>query len=118
MSRGGERCACFGRRIVHDRFGFAGSRRSGGVAERRSLSSGHDVKRALACADGVVRWPGQSGLTFVPDQFIGRLRLLRIVLRDADGTRTRFGRVAWWERSFRKQLTSACAERHSRGCGV
>jgi len=28
------------------------------------------AKRALACADGVVRWPGQRGLSFVPDQFM------------------------------------------------
>lgn len=26
--------------------------------------------RALACADGVVRWPGVDGLTFVPDQLM------------------------------------------------
>ena len=26
--------------------------------------------RALAIADGVVRWPGQDGLTFVPDEYI------------------------------------------------
>jgi len=26
--------------------------------------------RALACADGVVRWPGVDGLTFVPDELI------------------------------------------------
>ena len=71
MSRGGERCACFGRRVADHRFGFAGSRCSGGVAERRSLSSCHEVKRALACADGVVRWPGQRGLTLVSDQFMG-----------------------------------------------
>jgi hypothetical protein len=27
--------------------------------------------QALACADGVVRWPGVDGLTFVPDWLIG-----------------------------------------------
>jgi hypothetical protein len=26
--------------------------------------------RALACADGVVRWPGQDELTFVPDKYM------------------------------------------------
>jgi hypothetical protein len=26
--------------------------------------------RALACADGVVEWPGQEGLSFVPDQLM------------------------------------------------
>jgi glyoxylase-like metal-dependent hydrolase (beta-lactamase superfamily II) len=26
--------------------------------------------RALACADGVVEWPGSQGLTFVPDQLM------------------------------------------------
>lgn len=26
--------------------------------------------RALACADGVVRWPGHEGLTFVPDSLM------------------------------------------------
>lgn len=26
--------------------------------------------RALACADGVVRWPGKSGLAFVPDEYM------------------------------------------------
>jgi hypothetical protein len=26
--------------------------------------------RALACADGVVRWPGSEGLTFVPDYLL------------------------------------------------
>jgi hypothetical protein len=26
--------------------------------------------RALACADGVVRWPGVEGLTFVPDELM------------------------------------------------
>jgi hypothetical protein len=26
--------------------------------------------RALACADGVVRWPAQSGLAFVPDELM------------------------------------------------
>ena len=28
------------------------------------------ARGALACADGVVRWPGQDGLTVVPDQFL------------------------------------------------
>jgi hypothetical protein len=45
--------------------------------------SGHDVKRALACADGVVRWPGQSGLTFVPDQFMDDPEQTKAGLRDA-----------------------------------
>jgi len=30
--------------------------------------------RALACADGVVRWPGRDGLSFVPDEVHGRPR--------------------------------------------
>jgi hypothetical protein len=28
------------------------------------------ARGALACADGVVRWPGQDELAFVPDQFL------------------------------------------------
>jgi hypothetical protein len=28
------------------------------------------AQRALVCADGVVRWPGKDGLSFVPDNFM------------------------------------------------
>jgi hypothetical protein len=41
------------------------------------------AKRALACADGVVRWPGQSGLAFVPDQFMDDPEQTKAGLRDA-----------------------------------
>ncbi|HEY8803037.1 MAG TPA: hypothetical protein VIN00_08165, partial [Candidatus Dormibacteraeota bacterium] len=39
--------------------------------------------RALACADGVVRWPGQDGLAFVPDQFMDEPQQTKAALRDA-----------------------------------
>jgi hypothetical protein len=39
--------------------------------------------RALACADGVVRWRGQDELTFVPDQLMDEPAATRAGLRDA-----------------------------------
>jgi hypothetical protein len=39
--------------------------------------------RALACADGVVRWPGRDELTFVPDQFMDEPEQTKADLRDA-----------------------------------
>ncbi len=39
--------------------------------------------RALACADGVVRWPGQDGLTFVPDQLMDEPEQTKAGLRDS-----------------------------------
>lgn len=42
--------------------------------------------RALACADGVVRWPGSDGLAFVPDQLMD------------DPARTRAGLAAAYRR--------------------
>jgi hypothetical protein len=39
--------------------------------------------RALACADGVVRWPGVEGLTFVPDSLMDEPEQTRAGLRDA-----------------------------------
>jgi hypothetical protein len=39
--------------------------------------------RALACADGVVRWPGDGALTFVPDQFMDAPEKTKQGLRDA-----------------------------------
>jgi hypothetical protein len=39
--------------------------------------------RALACADGVVRWPGVEGLTFVPDFLIDDPADTKRALRDA-----------------------------------
>ena len=39
--------------------------------------------RALACADGVVRWPGVDGLTFVPDWLMDEPDQTKIGLRDA-----------------------------------
>lgn len=39
--------------------------------------------RALACADGVVRWPGQEGLAFVPDQLMDDPEQTKAGLRDA-----------------------------------
>ena len=41
------------------------------------------AKRALACADGVVRWPGKSGLSFVPDQFMDDPEQTKAGLRDS-----------------------------------
>ena len=39
--------------------------------------------RALACADGVVRWPGVEGLTFVPDWLMDDPSATKDGLRDA-----------------------------------
>jgi hypothetical protein len=39
--------------------------------------------RALACADGVVRWPGTSGLTFVPDDLMDDPERTKAGLREA-----------------------------------
>ncbi len=39
--------------------------------------------RALACADGVVRWPGQDELAFVPDRFMDEPAQTKARLRDA-----------------------------------
>lgn len=39
--------------------------------------------RALACADGVVRWRGQDELTFVPDQFMDDPERTKAGLREA-----------------------------------
>ena len=39
--------------------------------------------RALACADGVVRWPGVDGLTFVPDWLMDEPSATKEGLRDA-----------------------------------
>jgi hypothetical protein len=39
--------------------------------------------RALACADGVVRWPGVDGLTFVPDSLMDDPEQTKRGLRDA-----------------------------------
>jgi hypothetical protein len=39
--------------------------------------------RALACADGVVRWPGQDELRFVPDAFMDEPAKTKEGLRDA-----------------------------------
>jgi len=44
--------------------------------------SAHD---ALACADGVVRWPGDERLTFVPDRFMDDPEQTKSALRDAYG---------------------------------
>ena len=41
--------------------------------------------RALACADGVVRWPGQEQITFVPDQFMDDPEDTKAGLREAYG---------------------------------
>jgi hypothetical protein len=41
------------------------------------------AKRALACADGVVRWPGVPGLTFVPDELMDEPEQTKAELRDA-----------------------------------
>ncbi len=40
-------------------------------------------QRALACADGVVKWAGQDGLTFVPDQLMDDPEETRRALRAA-----------------------------------
>lgn len=39
--------------------------------------------RALACADGVVRWPGVEGLTYVPDQLMDEPEETKLALADA-----------------------------------
>jgi hypothetical protein len=39
--------------------------------------------RALACADGVVRWPGQEGLVFVPDDLMDEPEQTKSGLRGA-----------------------------------
>lgn len=39
--------------------------------------------RALACADGVVRWPGVDGLTFVPDWLMDEPEQTKAGLREA-----------------------------------
>ena len=39
--------------------------------------------RALACADGVVRWPGSDALTFVPDHLMDDPEQTKAGLRDA-----------------------------------
>jgi hypothetical protein len=41
--------------------------------------------RALACADGVVRWPGTEGLSFVPDRFMDDPEVTKAGLRRAYG---------------------------------
>jgi hypothetical protein len=41
------------------------------------------AQHVLACADGVVRWPGHSELTFVPDQFMDNPDQTKAGLRDA-----------------------------------
>jgi hypothetical protein len=41
------------------------------------------AKRALACADGVVRWPGVTGLTFVSDDLMDEPERTKAGLRDA-----------------------------------
>jgi hypothetical protein len=41
------------------------------------------VHRALACADGIVRWPGVDGLTFVPDFLMDDPDETKRALRDA-----------------------------------
>jgi hypothetical protein len=40
---------------------------------------------ALVCADGVVRWPGQDGLAFVPDQLMDDPEETKAALRSAYG---------------------------------
>jgi hypothetical protein len=39
--------------------------------------------RALACADGVVRWPGSEQLTFVPDELMDEPDHTKAALREA-----------------------------------
>jgi hypothetical protein len=41
------------------------------------------ARRALACADGVVRWPGREGLSFVPDDLMDEPEQTRRCLTDA-----------------------------------
>jgi hypothetical protein len=41
--------------------------------------------RALAVADGVVRWPGRDRLTFVPDEYMDEPEQTKAGLRDAYG---------------------------------
>jgi hypothetical protein len=41
------------------------------------------TQHALACADGVVRWPGGDTLTFVPDQLMDEPEQTKASLRDA-----------------------------------
>ena len=41
------------------------------------------AKRALACADGVVRWPGIEGLSFVPDELMDDPEETKAGLREA-----------------------------------
>jgi hypothetical protein len=41
------------------------------------------ARRALACADGVVRWDGVEGLTFVPDSLMDDPPLTRAALAEA-----------------------------------
>jgi hypothetical protein len=41
------------------------------------------AQRALACADGVVRWPGEAALTFVPDQLMDEPEQTKADLREA-----------------------------------
>jgi hypothetical protein len=41
------------------------------------------ARRALACADGVVRWPDDGPLSFVPDEFMDDLERTKAGLRDA-----------------------------------
>ena len=41
--------------------------------------------RALACADGVVRWPGCDELAFVPDRYMDEPEQTKAGLRDAYG---------------------------------
>ncbi len=46
------------------------------------------ARGALACADGVVRWPGQDELAFVPDQFLDDPEETKVGLRAAYGRLT------------------------------
>lgn len=41
------------------------------------------ARRALACADGVVRWPGREGLSFVRDDLMDEPERVKEGLRDA-----------------------------------
>ena len=40
-------------------------------------------QRALACADGVMRWPGQDELGFVPDEYLDEPERTKAGLREA-----------------------------------